>query len=227
MVLRVARGDPATTGGRQQQAGDSVADWREYGEVELDPVLAAAAGAFVETGYHGATVRDIARRAGLSVPGMYHHFATKQDMLVGLLDVTMDDLLWRSQAARHEGAGDPVRAFSLLIECLVLYHCHRRDLAFIGASEMRSLEPDNRTRIARLRTTQQRMVDAEVDAAVEAGSFRVSHAHDASRAVTTMCVAIPQWYRPGHSSSPEEVARRYVGFALGLMGYDGPALTRR
>lgn len=196
--------------------------WREYDELRLDPVLAAALAAFVETGYHGSTVRDIARRAGLSVPGMYHHFSTKQEMLVGVLDVTMDDLLWRSQAARSEGSGDPVRAFALLIECLVLYHCYRSDLAFIGASEMRSLEPENRARIVALRVAQQRMVDMEVDAAVEAGSFRVSHAHDASRAVTTMCVAIPQWYRPGHSSSPEEVARRYVEFALGLMGYEGP-----
>lgn len=200
--------------------------WREYGEFELDPVLRAALDAFVETGYHGATVRDIARRAGLSVPGMYHHFATKQDMLVALFDVTMADLLWRSQAARHEADGDPVRGFALLIECLVLFHCYRRDLAFIGASEMRSLEPANRSRIAGLRTAQQRMVDAEVDQAVESGAFRVSHAHDASRAATTMCVAIPQWYRTGHSSSPEEVARRYVGFTLGLMGYEGPVFGR-
>ena len=202
--------------------GTSTVTWRDYDELQLDPVLAAALAAFVDTGYHGATVRDIARRAGLSVPGMYHHFATKQEMLVGVLDVAMDDLLWRSEAARDEGNGDPVRSFALLIECLVLYHCYRSDLAFIGASEMRSLEPANRTRIAGLRTAQQRMVDVEVDAAVESGAFDVSHAHDAARAVTTMCVAIPQWYRPGHSSSPEEVARRYVGFALGLMGYGGP-----
>jgi AcrR family transcriptional regulator len=196
--------------------------WRVYEAFEMDPVLRASVEAFNETGYHGATVRDIARRSGLSVPGMYHHFATKQDMLVGILDYGMNDLLDRSRQARDEGQGDPVRTFSLLVECLVLFHCHRRDLAFIGASEMRSLEPSNRARIASMRTAQQRLLDAEVDQAHRAGRFKVSFPHDASRAVATMCTAIPSWYRIDHERTPEEVAERYVEFALGLMHYDGP-----
>lgn len=188
----------------------------------MDPVLRASVAAFNETGYHGATVRDIARRSGLSVPGMYHHFATKQDMLVGILDVTMTDLLARSEEARVEGNGDPVRTFVLLVECLVLFHCYRRDLAFIGASEMRSLEPANRHRIAGMRTAQQRMIDAEVDAAHALGKFEVAFPHDASRAVVTMCTAIPSWYRIDNEATPEQVAERYVDFALGVMRYHGP-----
>ena len=110
-------------------------EWRLYSELELDAVLKAALASFVETGYHGATVRDIARRAGLSVPGIYHHYPTKQDMLLGILDVTMADLLARSRAAKEQGAGNPVRSFSLLVECLVLFHCHRRDAAFVAKIE--------------------------------------------------------------------------------------------
>lgn len=82
-------------------------NWREYDELVLDPVLRAAVSAFVETGYHGATARRIAQLAGLSVPGMYHHFATKQDMLVGILDLTMDDLLGRGHEAKEEGGAIP------------------------------------------------------------------------------------------------------------------------
>ena len=199
-----------------------MSDWRQYSDLQLDPVLSAALEAFIETGYHGSTVRDIARRANLSVPGIYHHYATKQDMLLGILDITMDDLLDRSRAAKHEGAGNPVRSFALLVECLVLFHCYRRDAAFVGSSEMRSLEPANRTRIASLRTAQQRLIDAEVDEAARAGTFKVAFPHDAARAVATMCIAVPSWYRVGHESSPEQVAERYVEFALGLMHYDGP-----
>ena len=196
-------------------------EWRRYEELKLDPVLRAAVAAFVETGYHGATVRKIAQLAGLSVPGMYHHFATKQDMLVGILDLTMDDLLQRSHRAKAEAGGDSVRAFCLLVECLVLFHCYRRDLGFIGASEMRSLESANRARIASLRTAQQRLIDAEVDQAHTSGLFRVAFPRDAARAVTTMCTAIPSWYRMGQESTPEEVADRYVDFALGMMRYSG------
>jgi AcrR family transcriptional regulator len=37
------------------------------------------------------------------VPGIYHHWPTKQHLLVALLDRTMEDLLERARAARAEG----------------------------------------------------------------------------------------------------------------------------
>ncbi len=40
-------------------------------------VLLAALECFVERGYHGTTIRQIANRAGVSVPGLYHHYASK------------------------------------------------------------------------------------------------------------------------------------------------------
>lgn len=190
-------------------------DWRVYPAVALDFVLAAALDSFVDLGYGGASVREIARRCGLSVPGLYHHYASKQDMLMDLLEIDMDSLLWRALAARAEGHG-PVERFALLIECLVLHHTYRHALAFIFR-DVRSLEPLNRERILRLRGSYQEIVNAEVDEAHDLGAFRTSHPHDAARAVVTMCTSIPGWYRPQGPSTPEEIASIYVRFALDLM----------
>jgi len=66
--------------------------WREFPPLRIDPVLTAAIDSFVETGYHGATIRSIAHRAGMSVPGVYHHYSDKQHLLVRALDLTMDEL---------------------------------------------------------------------------------------------------------------------------------------
>ncbi len=195
-------------------------DWRAYPPLRLPPVLSSALDAFLDSGYGGASVRDIARRCGLSVPGLYHHYASKQDMLVELLEIYMDSLLWRTAAARGEGH-DPVSRFSLVIECLALHHTYRRALAFIGLSEMRSLEPANRERILQLRNHQQRMVDAEAEEAHRLGAFRTQDPHDASRAVVTMCTSIPHWYRPDGPATPEEIARMYVRFALDVMRWAG------
>ncbi len=191
--------------------------WREYAPLGFDPVLRAALTEFLAIGYHGATVRGIAARAGLSVSGIYHYYTSKQHMLVAILDLTMADLLARARAAHEEG-GDPVERFCLLVENLVLYHTHRRELGFVGAAEMRSFEPANRARIAELRTVQQRMVDHEVADAVRLGRFRADHPHEAARAVVTMCTALPTWWRPDGSLSPEQVAAQYVGFARQMMG---------
>lgn len=202
---------------------DHTDDWRVFAPLELNPPLTAALAAFLEFGYHGATMRDIAQRAGLSVPGVYHYYASKQEMLVAILDVTMADLLARTTAARAEGR-DPVERFALLIECLALHHTHRRELGFVGASEMRSLVPPQRERVAAIRRGQQRMVDEEVEQACREGLFMVPRPHEASRAVVTMCTALPQWFDGKGPSTAEEVAAQYVEFALDLMRYplDGP-----
>lgn len=195
-------------------------DWRAYPPLNVGTVLSAALDAFLESGYGGASVRDIARRCELSVPGLYHHYASKQDMLVELLEIYMDSLLWRTAAARAEGA-DPMGRFALLVECLALHHTYRRALAFVGLSEMRSLDPANRERILILRNRQQRMVDAEAEEAHRNESFRTPVPHDASRAVVTMCTSIPHWYRPDGPATPEDIARMYVRFALDLMQSTG------
>jgi len=191
--------------------------WRDFPPLRLDPPLAGALEAFAELGYHGASIRTIAQRAGLSVPGVYHHWPTKQHLLVALLDLTMADLTERARAARVEGDG-PVARFSLLVECLALFHTHRRELGFIGASEMRGVAEPDRARVAAARQDVQRMVDDEVVEGCRRGLMTTALPREAARAVVTMCTALPQWWSPTGPSSPEKVARQYVEFALGVVG---------
>ena len=209
-------GRPADSTEPAQQPPRTSSAWRVYEPLDFDPVLRAALDEFLHIGYHGATVRDIAARAGLSVPGIYHYYASKQHMLVKILEYTMADLLQRAEAAQAEGR-DPVERFSLLVEHLALFHTHRAELGFVGAAEKRSFDPGNGQKIAALRTSQQRLVDREVDDAVRAGQFRADKPHERARAIVTMCTALPTWWRPDGPYSPEQIAEQYVTFALDLM----------
>lgn len=191
-------------------------NWRDYPPLDVDPVLGAALDEFVQSGYHGTSVRDIAKRCGLSVSGIYHHYSSKQEMLTTLLRRTMRELLWRSEFARREGE-TPRQRFCLLVEHLALFHTYRRELGFIGAAEMRSLQPQNHQEIAGMRHTQQRMVDDEVEAAVAAGDIHTPYPHEAGRAVVTMCTALPTWFYPYGPLTPEQIAQQYVDFALDIM----------
>jgi len=49
-------------------------------------LLAAARAVFAEGGYRGANIRDIARRAGFSVGGVYQFYPSKDDLYVAVLD---------------------------------------------------------------------------------------------------------------------------------------------
>lgn len=200
-----------------ERAAPNPGDWRHFEPLPLDAVLEAALTVFLRTGYHGASVRDVAAESGLSVAGIYHHHASKQEMLQRILDLGMDDLLWRCRAAAAEGS-DEVERFSLLVETMALFHTHRREIGFLAASEMRSLAPAARPHMTARRAAQQRLVDSEVLTGVQNGRMRTPHAREASRAVVTMCKSIAEWYNPSGPSTPEDVAERYVQFALGLVG---------
>jgi AcrR family transcriptional regulator len=212
---RAARWEPRV---HTAPVNEEWADWRTYRPLAFDVVLTAALEEMLEVGYHGATVRGIAARCGLSVSGIYHYYPSKQQMLYRILELTMAELLARAEAARASGH-DPVERFGNLIEHLALFHTRRRELGFIGAREMDSLASDNRRRIAQMRTTQQYMVDREVSAAVELGAFHPTDPKAASRAVVTMCTALPNWWRPTGPFAPEDIAAQYVSFGLDLMRY--------
>ncbi|MGY0498102.1 TetR family transcriptional regulator [Nocardia sp. FBN12] len=218
-VESTARASHPTEHSTSDETGSHTApdSWREFLPLGIDPVLAAAIDSFVETGYHGATMRSIAARAGMSVPGVYHHYRDKQDLLVRALDLTMDELHQRVRAARLDGASGRERVIRV-VEALALFHTHRRGLAFIGASEMRSLDPADRDRITASRNEIQYLLDADIDAALTEAHRPTTHARDAGRAIATMCTALPQWFRLDGPSSPEQIAVAYADFALGLLG---------
>lgn len=192
--------------------------WRDFAPLPIDGVLAGAIRAFVAVGYHGASMRSIARLAQMSVPGVYHHYPSKQDLLVRILDLAMADLLWRIQQAAAESA-EPTRRVALTVEALALFHCRRNDLAFIGASEMRSLEPHNYRRIAALRNQVQELLDAQIASAVAAGPGPEA---EAGKAIATMCTSLAQWFHPDGPTTPEEIAAEYARFALRLLGLPAP-----
>jgi len=50
-----------------------------------DEILDAAAVAFAERGYHGVSIDDMGAAVGMSGPGIYRHFASKEDVLAQML----------------------------------------------------------------------------------------------------------------------------------------------
>ncbi|WP_407445337.1 TetR/AcrR family transcriptional regulator [Rhodococcus sp. (in: high G+C Gram-positive bacteria)] len=198
-------------------SGD-VGSWRRYGPPTLPKPLAAALEAFAERGYDGTSIREIASRAGLSVPGLYHHYPSKQALLVSLTTTVMQDLLDRSRRALAEAGPTPSEQFDAVVESLLRFHMVRRDQAFVASTEMRSMEPASRAAFIALRDEQQRMLDGIVEDGVETGAFTTPFPRDASRAVTTMCVGVAGWYRPDGPSSPDDIVHRYLVIARSTVG---------
>lgn len=196
----------------------ALVDWRDYSSSTLHPILAASLTCFAQNGFHGTTTRSVASEAGLSVPGVYHHFPSKHAILVAVMRHAMDDL-WRRSCAAFEEAGDSaLLQFTLVVECMLEFHTRRRDEAFIAISEIRSLNEAARREHIAARDRQQRLVDEIVERGANDGVFDTPTPKDASRAVVTMCTAVSQWYRPDGGLSSSELARRYGSIALRAVG---------
>ena len=59
---------------------------RMVGPKRREVILDVASTAFAEHGYHGVSIRMVAKLAGLSHPGLLHHFPSKADLLGAVLD---------------------------------------------------------------------------------------------------------------------------------------------
>lgn len=60
-------------------------------DVRRAQLFAAAMQVCAEKGYHATTIDEIAARANLSKGAVYHHFKSKQDLFVSLLEASMDE----------------------------------------------------------------------------------------------------------------------------------------
>jgi AcrR family transcriptional regulator len=190
----------------------------EPDELQLPRVLAAALARFAEHGYHGTSIRDLAQAAGLSVPGLYHHYRSKQELLAALLTAVMEDLVRGSRSVAEAAGADPGRRFDALVDHLLRYHMVHRREAFVASSELRSLEPEHRAAIVALRDEQQGMLLEAIERGRATGLFDTDAPADAARAVATLCVGVASWYREDGLLSQDRLAERYLGFARALAG---------
>src|SRR3989442_12142279 len=67
-------------------------------------ILRAATALFRERGYHGSSMRTLARGLRMEAASLYYHFASKQEILFAILDRTLADLL--PGVGRAAAAGD-------------------------------------------------------------------------------------------------------------------------
>jgi AcrR family transcriptional regulator len=181
-------------------------------------ILRAAIAVMAEHGYHGTSVRDIAVRAGLSAGALYHHFASKQEVLATIMERGIAALLGRTRAALDGAGDDPVEQLRALVAVQVLFHLEDQRGTLLGTSEMRALQEPVRSRHLAERLKQQRMFDDVVTAGVERGLFRTPLAHEASRAIVVMCTGVASWFSPTGRLSGVEVVERYQRLALDMVG---------
>ncbi|AOW93719.1 TetR family transcriptional regulator [Rhodococcus sp. WMMA185] len=110
---------------------------RRYSSTSPERLASALFDVAAESGLEGASVREIAKRAGVSIGAVQHHFSTKDEMFVFALRNLVDKLLMRLKAVDH--SGDPAQAlFSAMSQLLPLDEARSREAHVMAAFAVRA-----------------------------------------------------------------------------------------
>lgn len=189
------------------------------GTIAAEIVLNAAVEMFAAQGFHGTSMRDIAAKAGTSLSHAYYYFPSKTDILVGIMTRVTEDLIAALEAARESTVNKPAMRLAAIVRAHVRFHIERQAESFVGNSELRSLEAQDRARVVALRDRVASIFKEVIAEGFASGVFRGVHQAEAARAIISMCTAVAGWYRPTGPDRPETIENRYADLALQTLGY--------
>lgn len=179
-----------------------------------------AARLFAERGYQGTSLADLAAALGVQKPSLYHHIASKEDLLW--------EVAWEGAEAFHAGL-DAVPAdlpaterIRLALRAHLAVVAAQLDVATVFVREWRHLEGERRERFVAERRRYEERIRALYREGVEGSELRTDL--DVSTAALLFLSAANwayTWLRPG--SDTEGLADRLFGALLdGMRGYATP-----
>ncbi|MDP9821247.1 TetR/AcrR family transcriptional regulator [Nocardioides massiliensis] len=125
-----------------------------------DELLRVAADLFAHRGFHGVSVNDIGRAAGVSGPAIYRHFASKDAMLAEMLIAISEELL-RVGRERAGAADRPAEGVRALVAWHADFALRERALIVVQDRDWSSLPDEAREQV---RALQREYVDLLVAA---------------------------------------------------------------
>lgn len=180
-------------------------------------VVAAAGRLFASRGYHGTSMRDLAREVGLLGSSLYSHIDSKADLLVEVVE--QGGALFQASADRvqNEG-GSGAEQLAALVEGHVDVVLDHIDEARTFLYEADALDETHRQRVLAARDKYEKVFRQVLLVGSKDGSFRP----DLDPAVGAIMIlsilnAVERWYRPGGRLDRRQLAREILRFCtIGL-----------
>ncbi len=164
-------------------------------------------------GYFATSISDIAKGAGIQKASIYHHFASKEDLLFRIMETTMTALMAALRKSQ-EGVVDPEDRMRAAVRSHVSFHLKRQKETFIAHSELRGLEPDHLASIVAYRDEYERMTQDIIQEGIDQEIFAPNDVKILSYAILALCTAGATWYKPGGRLTAEVIATIYENFTL-------------
>ncbi|GAB1472009.1 TetR/AcrR family transcriptional regulator [Chloroflexota bacterium] len=178
-----------------------------------DDVLDAAAQVFRQKGFHGASMSDIAAAVNVQKASLYHHVASKQEILLALLDRALVMLTEHiSVIASQDLPAD--QKLRLMIREYLAGLAENADLTSVLLFEHRSLDKKSHIRHVPHRDTFEGLWRKVLDEGVQKKIFDLKDTGLMVRALMGVMNWTLTWYQPKGAKSIEQIADEYSDFIL-------------
>jgi AcrR family transcriptional regulator len=176
-------------------------------------ILLSAAQVFREKGFHGASMADIAEAVNLQKASLYHHFGSKQDILLELLNRALDLVTAEMQVVLAQDLPTDQKLRLAMREYLCTL-AEQGDLVSVLLLEYRSLDPEYYERHIPHRDQFEGMWRVLLQEGVESGVFSCDDVPLAVRGLLGMMNWAITWYRPDGPRSLDDIAASFADVFL-------------
>jgi AcrR family transcriptional regulator len=180
-------------------------------------IMRAAVEVMAEEGFEGASTRDMAARAGVSVAALYHHFPSKLGLLQEFLDEAYDVTLARIER-RLDGIEGPVARLENVVATLAWTHLHdefAQRASIVAVREYTRLDIPERAAIEVKRKALLDLVESIVKEGVRTKDFRIPDTRETARAIVSLVQSLVGTFVE-IDRSLDEVTVLYQRFAVTL-----------
>jgi TetR/AcrR family transcriptional regulator, cholesterol catabolism regulator len=178
-------------------------------------ILRMAARIFLEYGYEATSMNLVAEKCGLTKPGLYYHFASKQDLLFSIMSQAMDVLERETREATVSATDSEDR-----LERIVYAHAHmlaREDdgsFTVLVIDETQGLRPEDLRIITHRKRAYFEIIRATLAQLEKEGRLRPVSPTTAAFSLLGMVMWISKWFDPDGELGADEVARQVTSLAL-------------
>jgi TetR/AcrR family transcriptional regulator, cholesterol catabolism regulator len=184
-------------------------------QAKLDHLLASAAALIAGKGFEATSMRDVSRAVGVSLAGLYHYFAGKEDLLYQLQQRTFGSLLEVQERIAAEPGTPEERFRRLLVGHLAFFASHRNELKAC-TYELESLGGEPYHIVEALRRRYYRLMTAVIAELIEgrAGAPESRESRHAALFIFGMLNWIFMWYDPARHGTVEQIGEEMLDLVL-------------
>lgn len=169
-------------------------------------IVESALALFAEQGFDATSVNQIVLGAGVAKGALYHHFASKDDLLYEVYRELVDRQLDGMNAILARGLA-PAATLRELIRDMVVTTAARAQAAKVFTRESHRLGDANQARVRNARRSIHDTFTDLVRSAQHAGEFRtVTSPEMVTFTVFGVINELPVWYRADGSKTPVQIA---------------------